>query len=567
MNYYSENAEKLFEQYNSLDAEAVHQSWKHLIKNKKGIALDIGAGSGRDARWLADNGWDVVAAEPSKKLTEIAKGKIPQSGSVTWIDDKLPELSKTKNLDYRFNLILISAVWMHLPQKMRERAFRKITDLLAPDGLLIITLRHGADKKENSRREFHSVSREELEHFARQRAIIPIYNSQDTDKLNRNDVSWETCIFQLPDDGTGSLPLLRNIIVNDNKAATYKLGLLRALVKIAESCPGMVISRNDDYVTIPFGLVAMYWIKLYMPLVLTNNLIQAQRHQPTKQTGLGFAKQNHFYALRDFSTYDLRVGLGFNNRKAKIIVGTINDVCSTIRDMPATFITYPGQEKKIFHCEKKTLRSKGEYFQINKESLCKFGTFHIPTKLWSTMSNFACWLEPTIKNEWVRLMMGYDLRYDRNVYDKAMEWDEGKRDTTLVRNRINTIQKTSEAVNCVWSNNRLKAKDYHVDHCFPWSRWANNDLWNLMPTTKSINLNKSEKLPSAKIIETSKSRILNWWNIAYFDSEFKEQFLLEASSALPGIDSAEDELSNIFDALKHQRNRLRVNQQLVEWRL
>jgi len=196
MKYYSENAKQLCEQYDSLAPGNVHQSWKHLIENKKGIALDIGAGSGRDARWLAEKDWDVVAVEPCNELREIGKPKIPLSGSVTWVDDRLPELSKTKNLDYRFNLILVSAVWMHLPLIKRERAFRKITDLLAPDGLLVITLRHGTDHEENTKRKFHPVSREELENFARQRAIIPVSSSQETDKLNRNEVEWETCVFR-----------------------------------------------------------------------------------------------------------------------------------------------------------------------------------------------------------------------------------------------------------------------------------------------------------------------------------------------------------------------------------
>ena len=34
--------------------------------------------------------------------------------------------------------------------------------------------------------------------------------------------------LRLPDDGAGALPLLRGIILNDDKASTYKLGLLRA---------------------------------------------------------------------------------------------------------------------------------------------------------------------------------------------------------------------------------------------------------------------------------------------------------------------------------------------------
>ena len=45
------------------------------------------------------------------------------------------------------------------------------------------------------------------------------------------------------DDGAGSLPLLRLVIVNDNKSSTYKPGLLRTLVRLAETAPGLVSVR------------------------------------------------------------------------------------------------------------------------------------------------------------------------------------------------------------------------------------------------------------------------------------------------------------------------------------
>ena len=41
-----------------------------------------------------------------------------------------------------------------------------------------------------------------------------------------------------PDDGTGALPLLRHIVFNDQKSSTYKLALLRTLVRIADSAGG-----------------------------------------------------------------------------------------------------------------------------------------------------------------------------------------------------------------------------------------------------------------------------------------------------------------------------------------
>ncbi|MCP3673665.1 MAG: class I SAM-dependent methyltransferase, partial [Gammaproteobacteria bacterium] len=137
MDYYSDNAGKLSESYDSLDPEVVHQSWEKQIEGRTGLALDVGAGSGRDARWLAEKAWDVIAVEPCNNLRELAKDKQPCKGSVTWIDDKLPELKQVRNLDYRFNLIIVSAVWMHILEKDRERSFRILTDLLTPSGILV----------------------------------------------------------------------------------------------------------------------------------------------------------------------------------------------------------------------------------------------------------------------------------------------------------------------------------------------------------------------------------------------------------------------------------------------
>ena len=45
--YYSTHAEKLTNQYNSVEFEKVHRDWLSEIPDK-GFVLDIGAGSGRD---------------------------------------------------------------------------------------------------------------------------------------------------------------------------------------------------------------------------------------------------------------------------------------------------------------------------------------------------------------------------------------------------------------------------------------------------------------------------------------------------------------------------------------
>ncbi len=127
-------------------------------------------------------------------------------------------------------LILLSAVWMHVRPRNRERAFRKLSNLLRPGGLLVISLRHGDP---DPRRDMHPVDAAELARLGRKLALEPVAlaRAETADTLGRSDVRWSTHVFRLPDDGTGALPLLRHITINDRKSSTYKLALLRVLVR------------------------------------------------------------------------------------------------------------------------------------------------------------------------------------------------------------------------------------------------------------------------------------------------------------------------------------------------
>lgn len=82
----------------------------------------------------------------------------------------MPELGKTRKLSYRSDLILVSAVWMHILPSDRERASRILTELLAPGGMLVITLRHGPG---DGARVFYGVSTEELDGFCQTSGTDP----------------------------------------------------------------------------------------------------------------------------------------------------------------------------------------------------------------------------------------------------------------------------------------------------------------------------------------------------------------------------------------------------------
>ena len=210
MTHYTRQANTLFTKYRQMDSAALHADWLQHLPERPGLACDIGAGSGRDACWLAGKGWEVIAVEPEAGFRALAREQAGEQATaqshanVTWLDDRLPELSQLRRLNQRFNLILLSAVWMHVPEAMRERAFRILSNLLAPRGVLVISLRHGSDAAENRERDFHPVSVQELEQLCRRRALSVVAVTDKPDNQGRDHVRWQTVVMQLPDDGTGS---------------------------------------------------------------------------------------------------------------------------------------------------------------------------------------------------------------------------------------------------------------------------------------------------------------------------------------------------------------------------
>jgi SAM-dependent methyltransferase len=138
---YRENASELMQRYEEVSFPQKHQELIALIPRQCARALDIGAGAGGDAAWLAARGCHVVAVEPTAEFRDYARRH--HSPKIEWLDDRLPGLPEVSRLGQVFDLILISAVWMHLDESERKVAMPIVASLLVPDGLLYISLRHG----------------------------------------------------------------------------------------------------------------------------------------------------------------------------------------------------------------------------------------------------------------------------------------------------------------------------------------------------------------------------------------------------------------------------------------
>jgi len=139
---YAEEAEELVKRYESIPFAKKHQAVLHLIPSAPCSVLDIGAGTGADAAWLAKLGHRVVAVEPTDALRLPGMALHP-SALIAWVNDSLPHLVRTRQRGQQFDLVMMTAVWMHLDALERHQAMPMVVSLIRRGGILIMSLRHG----------------------------------------------------------------------------------------------------------------------------------------------------------------------------------------------------------------------------------------------------------------------------------------------------------------------------------------------------------------------------------------------------------------------------------------
>jgi SAM-dependent methyltransferase len=138
---YARDAPQLIQSFEALSSADVYAHVAHLLPGQPARFVDVGAGTGRDAAWFAKLGHSVLAVEPTEAL-RAAGMKLHPSARIDWLSDTLPELERTLARGEVFDRVIVCAVWHYLSAGERARAMPNLVRLLAPDGLMIMVLRH-----------------------------------------------------------------------------------------------------------------------------------------------------------------------------------------------------------------------------------------------------------------------------------------------------------------------------------------------------------------------------------------------------------------------------------------
>jgi SAM-dependent methyltransferase len=122
---------------------------RHLVAEVEDLtpatALEVAAGEGADAIWLARRGWHVTAVEISSVALERAAGHAAEAGSaiaerIQWLHQDVLDWDPPRE---RYDLV--SSQYLHLPTELRRALFDRLASAVAPGGTLLIVGHHPSD--------------------------------------------------------------------------------------------------------------------------------------------------------------------------------------------------------------------------------------------------------------------------------------------------------------------------------------------------------------------------------------------------------------------------------------
>ncbi|MFC5679501.1 SAM-dependent methyltransferase [Aeromicrobium endophyticum] len=110
-----------------------------------GRALEVGAGEGADAVWLARQGWEVTAFDVSQVALDKGARHAVEAGVADRITWERVDLSTWVGRPGAFDLV--SAQFMYLDQPGLATLYRQLGDAVAPGGTLLLVGHHPVDER------------------------------------------------------------------------------------------------------------------------------------------------------------------------------------------------------------------------------------------------------------------------------------------------------------------------------------------------------------------------------------------------------------------------------------
>ncbi len=197
LNFYSNNAALLSTRYESANVSDLQSKLLDCFKNKHQL-LELGCGSGRNAAFMIDHGFQVTGIDGSEEMIHSAIELHPKlNGNL--IAAEIPE--DLYKIEKTFDGIYSIATLMHLKESQVKLVIKELSNLLNSDGILFFSVSIARDDInemgfDNKGRFFLMLDKDKWISICRNNGFKEVSITQSEDGLNRDGMTWLTCIFK-----------------------------------------------------------------------------------------------------------------------------------------------------------------------------------------------------------------------------------------------------------------------------------------------------------------------------------------------------------------------------------
>lgn len=192
VDFYNLHAAQQAALYETANMSAMYQRLAGILP-VHGTILEIGCGSGRDARALANMGFSVVATDASLGMIREAERHVESnSTNLSFIHLPFPIPDNHPFLEKKFDLVLSVAVLMHLTPEDRTKTLAQVSELLKPTGYFYCSFKN---QTSIDQRLYQHIEVAELIADCRNVGLNNCLEEYSQDILGRNAV-WMTMMFQ-----------------------------------------------------------------------------------------------------------------------------------------------------------------------------------------------------------------------------------------------------------------------------------------------------------------------------------------------------------------------------------
>lgn len=156
LHYYDKNAVEFANQTVSIDMHDLYELFiNQLPQRDMQCILDVGCGSGRDADYFAEQGYDVTAIDASTELIQWAQ-QYHTSNRISWVHLDFISV-ENQAWENKFTGVWACASLLHVPFFELPCIIESLLRTLTDEGVMYLSFKHGEGERVDNARFFCDI--------------------------------------------------------------------------------------------------------------------------------------------------------------------------------------------------------------------------------------------------------------------------------------------------------------------------------------------------------------------------------------------------------------------------